>query len=235
MSKIIREIRAITELSKKALESIQRGEFEDMPRIIEHIMRIDTKQTAEIERRFGYTLLQEKYTAFARAILTDAQEAFRLIRDTSPENIQQITNHLRRIAEISEYEHSTVEAEEDHDIPHDAPLYARIVNKEGMKRMKRSSYLVAKRIHELIPALELDEHSFNRLEKLLETSKKLRDTLKRMHKEMGGSGEGDTMVIFRTDLRPQASGIPFRSPLLMGLKESKFWSGTKVSISRIIH
>jgi hypothetical protein len=235
MSRIIREIREIVELSKRALESMRHEDYGDVPGLIERVMRLDIKQTEEINRRFGHTLLQERYTAFARAILAEAQEAFRLMKEMNAENIKTAKRHIERIAEIAEHEHNIVEAEEEHDIPRDAPMYARITSKEGVKRMKRSSYLVAKRIHELIPALQLDDEGFNRLNKVLDQSRKLRDTLKTMHKQMGGSGEGDIMVIFRTDTKPQVSGVPLRSAMLSGLKEAKFWSGTKISIAKIIH
>jgi hypothetical protein len=87
----------------------------------------------------------------------------------------------------------------------------------------------------MIPVLDFStDATLNKFEKVLEKSSRTRDFLKQLHKEIGGSGEGDHLILFRTDIEPQVKGIPLRGDLSW-LKEAKFWSGTKIRVIEIIH
>lgn len=108
-------------------------------------------------------------------------------------------------------------------------LYARLVDKEEAKRIKKLRTIGIPSSSELVPAFEATD--------VLGILGELKnDKIKLLHKLMGGKGNATYIILFKPEKPPVAAGIPFRNSgqiqKLLGhaIKESKFSSNTIIEI-----
>lgn len=106
-------------------------------------------------------------------------------------------------------------------------IYARIVTKNEERQIRRTQIILSRERGELIPAFD----ATNILDKL-ELSM---DEIKKLHKILGGSGEANRIILFRTVEKPVTQSIPLRheteiKKILRGsmIKEVKFMNETRV-------
>ena len=112
-------------------------------------------------------------------------------------------------------------------------IYGRFMRKEEARQTRKSNLLGKTTDEELVPAFEATK-VLGVLDEL--SSEKLID----LHKLIGGDGSARIIVLFIPEEEPVVSGIPFRNSdeindiLGYNLRESKFKSGTKISINGTI-
>lgn len=97
-------------------------------------------------------------------------------------------------------------------------VYGRIVTKKEEKFLKRNKMLVAAEEGDMVPVFEATD--------VLDVLPTKKDDIKMLHKDLGGSGAGNRMILFETDEKPVVEGIPLRK--IRWLKEAKFKSGTLI-------
>ena len=112
-------------------------------------------------------------------------------------------------------------------------IYARLVDKEEAKRIKKLCTIGIPTYTEFVSAFE----AANILQIVDELSK---DDIKLLHKFVGGDGSASRVVLFIPEKPPVVSGIPFRNSgeirrlLHCSVKESKFLPDTIIEIKAII-
>lgn len=112
----------------------------------------------------------------------------------------------------------------------DIRIYGRAVTKEGYKNLRDTSTLYAEQNEEgqLIPAFDATP--------VLGSIEISQDSIKLLHKLMGGSGAATKICLFKTAEEPVVKDISFRriqeiKRILGGvITETKFKPGTKIEI-----
>jgi len=111
--------------------------------------------------------------------------------------------------------------------------YARLVDKEEAKRIKKLGTIGIAQTSELVPAFEATY--------VLDSLFNLKpDEIKILNKTLGGKGNATRIILFVPEKEPIVSNIPFRNigkiRALIGysIRESKFLPDTKIKIKDII-
>jgi len=114
-------------------------------------------------------------------------------------------------------------------------LYGRLVNKEELRQLKRTLTLESQEAGQLIPAF-YSSNAVSMLEYFygLQEEPKFRDTVKQIHKAMGGRGDAQNVIFFTTTSDPVVKGILFRRIPIPNIFEAKFESGAIISIKTIL-
>ena len=112
-------------------------------------------------------------------------------------------------------------------------IYARLVDKEEAKRIRKLGTVGIPISEELVPAFEATN--------VLDILSELRpDDIKLLHKLIGGKGSATFIVLFIPVKHPVVEGIPFRNSdkiknlLGCNIRESKFSPDTEIEIEKII-
>lgn len=112
-------------------------------------------------------------------------------------------------------------------------IYARLVDKEEAKRIRKLGTIGIPTSTDLVSAFE----ATNVLATIDDLS---RDNMKILHKLMGGRGSADRIILFVPEKPPIVSNIPFRKIyqireiLGCSIRESKFSPETIIEIDAII-
>ena len=115
----------------------------------------------------------------------------------------------------------------------DNVIYARLVDKEEVKRIRKLRTIGIPSSTELVPAFE----ATNVLDCLIELKP---DDIKTLHILLGGNGSARFIILFIPDNEPVVKGINLRNKerikKLLGysINESKFSSNTAIEIEQII-
>jgi len=215
MDRIIRDVKKIIRIAKKAYIDIEKNKISKAKRLLNVIKKIDLDELSRLNP--GSELVEACKKVFA-----EADAALINLDQNNYEKAKQMLNGILAI-ENNELK----EEEAGLEYAKSSIIYGRIVTKREEKMTKKTRRLQAAEKGEMVPAFEAENVINLKIKK---------DKLKAVHKLLGGSGAGDRIIFFKPHKPPVVSKIPLRKSdqirdiIGASLQESKFKSGIRIEL-----